>query len=388
MCNGVHVHHLGVCNCPETRALISEGLIMFSPQGRLVCMDGTDLPRNTIGSGGVARSLQEEQARQNEPGPSRKGKECETPPHFTQHAGIQCDGHDLLDRDVYAISSTSTWPISYLATQSQKESLFEPYPSKKPERKQKLAPIIPPPTKQTPELQKPVPPPLPTVPSVQQASKPVKTTPNMLSQPTLAPQPPYRNTADAWKDQRKAKPVAKKLDHQDVKMQDASKNKGGYHFTSTVQEMADGDTIQAHILDTIIMLPLQEILGISADLQKRFASLTKTQQEYSPKTATASHSYIEDHDYSSGGESDYEMEADSQLQENNMTEGSRLQLSYNAQEDVHEILECYMSAVSLQAALLFAMATRHFEGSMAGHNVVFMVDTGSELNLMSEGFHR
>jgi hypothetical protein len=88
MCNGVHVHRLGVCNCPETGALILEGLIMFSPQGRLVHMNGTDLPWNMIGSGGVARSLREEQAHQNEPGSSRKGKECKTPPHFTQHAGI------------------------------------------------------------------------------------------------------------------------------------------------------------------------------------------------------------------------------------------------------------------------------------------------------------
>jgi predicted aspartyl protease len=71
-----------------------------------------------------------------------------------------------------------------------------------------------------------------------------------------------------------------------------------------------------------------------------------------------------------------------------MMEGSRLQLLYNTQEDVHEILERYTSAVSLQAAPLFAMATGHFEGLMAGHNVVFMVDTGSELNLMSEGFYR
>jgi hypothetical protein len=83
MCDGVHVHHLGVHNCPETGAFISEGLIMFSPQGRLVCMDGTDLPQNTIGLGGVARSLREERAHQNEPGLSRKGKERETPPHFT-----------------------------------------------------------------------------------------------------------------------------------------------------------------------------------------------------------------------------------------------------------------------------------------------------------------
>jgi hypothetical protein len=43
---------------------------------------------------------------------------------------------------------------------------------------------------------------------------------------------------------------------------------GGYHFTSTVQEMVDGDAIQRRILETIIMLPLKEILGISPELQK------------------------------------------------------------------------------------------------------------------------
>jgi hypothetical protein len=100
------------------------------------------------------------------------------------------------------------------------------------------------------------------------------------------PQPPYQNTADAWKEKRK--PITKKPDHQDVEMQDATKGKGGYHFTSTIQEMADGDVIQSHILDTMITLPLRDILGMSADLQKRFAGLTKTQREYSQKVAATS----------------------------------------------------------------------------------------------------
>jgi hypothetical protein len=181
--------------------------------------------------------------------------------------------------------------------------------------------------------------------------------------------------------------MVKKPDQQDVEMHDASKNKGGYHFTSTVQEMADGNAIQARILDTVITLPLREILGISADLQKRFANLTKTRREYSHKAATTAHSYLEDHECSSEGESDRESETNDQYQETS-TDASRLQFSYNANEDVHEILERYTSAVSLQAAPLFAMATGRFEGSMAGHNVIFMVDTGSELNLMSEEFYR
>jgi hypothetical protein len=54
------------------------------------------------------------------------------------------------------------------------------------------------------------------------------------------------------------------------------KTTGGYHFTSTVQDMVDSDVIQAKILETMITLPLKEIIGISSDLQKQFAGLTKT----------------------------------------------------------------------------------------------------------------
>jgi hypothetical protein len=61
---------------------------------------------------------------------------------------------------------------------------------------------------------------------------------------------------------------------------------------------------------------------------------------------------------------------------------------YGAHEDVGEILERYTSAVSLTAAPLFAMATGQFEGMMAGNDVMFMVDTGYKLNLMSKEFFR
>ena len=43
---------------------------------------------------------------------------------------------------------------------------------------------------------------------------------------------------------------------------------GGYHFTSMVQDMVNSDVVQAKILDTMITLPLKEIIGISTDLQK------------------------------------------------------------------------------------------------------------------------
>jgi hypothetical protein len=199
-------------------------------------------------------------------------------------------------------------------------------------------------------------------------------------------QPPYQNTADAWKEKKKA---TNKSDQPDVEMQDSSKPKGGgYHFTLTIQDMADGDAIQSRILDTVITLPLQDMIGISADLQKRFANLTKTRREYTQKTATMSHllGSIKDHECQSG-ESESDSDSDNKYQEV-ATTTSRLQFSYGAHENVEDILQHYTSAVPPQAAPLFAMATGHFEGSMAGNNVTFMIDTGSELNLMSAEFYR
>ena len=391
ICNGTHSHRLGIMYCPETRNLINEGLAVYNPHGRLVRPDGSELPRNTSNVGGMAKFLREERVARDS---SSKGKTRETPPHFTQVAGVQYDGLDLINRDIYAISSTSTWPISYPVTRSQKEPLYEPYPTKKPERKPKQAPILPRPPKRVPEDRENAPTPAPSIPPPPKTVK-TATPPKSQSgpenrgigQPPPPPQPPYQNTADAWKEKKN---TPKKTDQPDAEMQDATKSKGGgYHFTSTIQDMADGDAIQSRILDTIITLPLRDIIGISADLQKRFANLTKTRREYTQKTATTGHlaRSIDDHECQPEGESDCDSDAENTYQENAATT-SRLQFSYGAHENVEDILRRYTSAISLQAAPLFAMATGRFEGSMAGNNVTFMVDTGSELNLMSAEFYQ
>jgi hypothetical protein len=163
-----------------------------------------------------------------------------------QAVGIQCDGYDILGHDCYAISSAPT--SSYPVTQSQKEPNYELYPAKKPEKKQKTALIIPPPTKNAPATPATVPPPVPIA-TQPQITKLLKAIPWTLSQPPSVPvpppQPPNQNTADAWKENKKNEPTTKKTDHQDVEMQDAFKNKGGYHFMSMIQEMPEGDAIQS-----------------------------------------------------------------------------------------------------------------------------------------------
>jgi hypothetical protein len=147
---------------------------------------------------------------------------------------------------------------------------------------------------------------------------------------------------------------------EDVDMQDGTrpppKTTGGYHFTSTVQDMVNGDVVQTKILDTLITLPLKEVIGISADLQKRFAGLTKTRREYSSKTIEAEPMddyYQIDAAFIENETEDvfsYEMEGESTTQEYVM-----VHLSYQEDEDLDSILLRYSSAIKVVMSPLFAI---------------------------------
>jgi hypothetical protein len=101
ICDGVYIHRLGIQHCPETQQLISEGLAIFSPIGRLVRPDGTDLPGpNMIGHGGLAKFLRHEL------------RSFST--HSSQVANVQFDGHNLLDHNIYAIPTIT--PVSRFST--------------------------------------------------------------------------------------------------------------------------------------------------------------------------------------------------------------------------------------------------------------------------------
>ena len=66
---------------------------------------------------------------------------------------------------------------------------------------------------------------------------------------------------------------------------------------------------------------------------------------------------------------------------------STVHLSYREDEDLGSVLLRYSSAVKVVTSPLFAMTTGRFGGTRAGQEVTFMVDSGSELNLMSEDVH-
>ena len=153
--------------------------------------------------------------------------------------------------------------------------------------------------------------------------------------------------------------------------------------------MVDGDIVQNKILETLITLPLKEILGISTDLQKRFAHLTKTRREYTTKTVTAQPS----DDYYYGTDAAYieeiqDLEYVSEEECHDPTPSySTVHLSYRDDKNLDDVLLRYSSAVKMVTTPLFAMMTGRFSGMIAGLDVTFMVDSGLELNLMSEDLH-
>ena len=178
-----------------------------------------------------------------------------------------------------------------------------------------------------------------------------------------------------------------------------------YHFTSDIQEMYDLDKIvREKVNKTVVHLELGELLALSAYLQKSVSNLTKTRREYNTKPVVANVvEVLEEAEwegeeltsqlaegYDSDDEDYYRSLPYADSSTNSGYVESRIGLEFDeASESKEEIMTRYTSAVKIHMTPqpLFAMITGRFKGKFAGLDVVFMVDTGSELNLMSQEFY-
>jgi hypothetical protein len=126
ICDTFDLHRLGIRNCQEVERLIEEGLVKFTPSGRLVRPDGSELPRAPYMGGGVAKVLRDERlASRNLKGKAREARD--SPPHMAHYASLQTDGEDFFCKDVFAISSSSSYPSAFPVTRSQtKDPRYDP----------------------------------------------------------------------------------------------------------------------------------------------------------------------------------------------------------------------------------------------------------------------
>ena len=393
-------HRLGLKFCPEVEACIKEGLVAYTPLGRLARSDGSELPRVFGSDGGVAKVLREQRATSS----NLKGKAREAsrdlPPHMANYAGLLFDGEDALTSEVFNASPSSVipeWrasPSSTLAvtrSQKDKETRFDPI--KRPEKRQTEAKSFP---KSKENQNKP---PIPTLENLGPAKAPVASTPQAFNL-----RPPTVNTEDAFKN-RRATPAKTK----DVEMKDGetkAKSAPAYHFTSDIQEMYDLDKIvREKVNKTIVQLELGELLAISAFMQKSIGNMTKTRREYKSKPVVASIvEVLEDVEwdeenamqtelaggYDSDDEDFYNTLPTAESFSNAGFIESRVGLEFDeSKESKESILVRYASAVKIHLSPqpLFAMVTGRFKGKFAGFDAVFMIDTGSELNLIAQEFY-
>lgn len=150
----------------------------------------------------------------------------------------------------------------------------------------------------------------------------------------------------------------------------------------------------------IVQLELGKLLALSAFLQKSVSNMMKTQCKYNTKPVTVSIVEVLDEedeyeeDYSSELTGGYDKELSYPLPEDAYSNAgyidSHIGLEFDkATESKEEIMIRYASAVKIHPTPqpLFAMITGCFHRKFAGFEVIFMIDTGLELNLMSQEFY-
>ena len=161
---------------------IKEGLVAYTPLGRLARSDGSELPRAFRSDGGVAKGLREQHsASRNLKGKAREVSR-DLPPHMANYAGLLFDGEDVLTADVFNASPSSVIPewrappsstAAVTRSQKDKETRFDPI--KRPEKRQTEAKSIPKPKENQNK------PPVPTINNLRPANAPIASTPQAFN---------------------------------------------------------------------------------------------------------------------------------------------------------------------------------------------------------------
>lgn len=155
----------------------------------------------------------------------------------------------------------------------------------------------------------------------------------------------------------------------------------------------------------IVHLELGELLAISAFMQKSISNMTKTRWEYKSKPMVVNIvEVLEEAEwaeedvsltelaggYNSDDEDFYCTLPSTESFSNAGFIELQVGLEFDeSKESKEDILIRYASAVKIHLTPqpLFAMVTGRFKGKFAGIDAVFMIDTGSELNLIAQEFY-
>ncbi|KAI0704063.1 hypothetical protein C8Q76DRAFT_641209, partial [Earliella scabrosa] len=315
-------HPINMKNCPETQRLLREGRIAHHPlTGRIVHKDLSELPTQT--PYGIATYL--DGLVQN---PGR-----DQPPHLSSHQavthsigllrnGVPVVSYQPEDRDAHDVFS---YPALTRAQAKQKDTT-EAEPSKA-----STAPTLPATTTSNDKAQ-----------SVEDSAG-------------TNWQPPKINTEEGWK--------AAQRSHQSGSHPKFG-TKPSVRFTSDVQDSISVDSVQETLLSTRVELSLREILAVAPTLQKRLGALVKVRREHDSSARTT---------------------AEAAAVVNEPTPSFEATLSFEqGSELLDDLMERYAASVALGQPRQYAMVSGLCEGVFGDQAVTFLVDTGSELNLINQ----
>lgn len=132
------------------------------------------------------------------------------------------------------------------------------------------------------------------------------------------------------------------------------------------------DSVEKQLLNMQVMLSLCEIIGVSPELQKHIQNLVKTRREFNVHAGTGEH----DVKHSDAN--------DDTIEEFCTDEPGVALLTFDEnQESLHALMERYAGAVTLGMRKYFAMQSGLVQGVFGNEKVMFLIDSGSELNIIS-----
>ncbi|KAL4248785.1 hypothetical protein ABKN59_008346 [Abortiporus biennis] len=356
-------HRLGMNFCLEILELVSSGQLKFdSPTNRFIHPDSSEPARPLNGTGGIAAALRRERAF------NRKQA-----PHMAMAITLCKDEDNLLTSNVYAASadiSYSSYPVvTRVQTKHPTARLDSDSDSdhhsaiRKQVRFQEH--------RRLPENKKPLFQYRRDFDTFQPSRDEMTFSPatEAAQKPPSAPHPV--NTKQGWE-----KTQADRRDADNDKFY--TKPKPPYHFTSDIQKTISSDEIQSRVLDTPLSMTVREVLGISPDLQKCFAGLTKTKREFNSRQTCLDtvatildtlHTVIEPVNLA-------DVEDDIKC--------ATAVVKVAPHENENEIMKRYDNSVILSAKKLLGRQAGIVKGLFGKEEVTFLVDTGSEMNLITK----
>ena len=329
MCGEVGTHRGGLRSCPETMTLIRSGLIKYTEDGRLIRTNEEQMPYARI-EGGMAKAIRSSIKENRERKSNGRGS-------VIANLELEEDGEPLFGLgNMFALDAdydhpTDYYPRVYEATKSLKEN-----------KKRRFDPL-------------------------EKSSRPIKN-PKSASKPEVitTSRPPVVKPTRRLPEEIPTTEIrfqeSEVTDRDDVDMVDSVLRKikpKQFKFTTEVQDSVKADNVFQKVMEQPVYVSMKELLGTSASLSKLLQEVTKTQRKE-----------VQDRTYQANGV---------YLSYTTPTE----EIDKDEEEEEEKTYATSQASEEADPSRFIAMTAGKFIGHVGQQEVEMVIDTGSELNLMS-----